>query len=135
LSYAKHFSTPHQINLPTALELGKMLDLVMFPKITIFTVEPKDIPDTTVREPAATSKSLSLISKGKVTTEAAVSPVDGTVVYIVRLMCNGTINPNYVLRAFEQVADGVIVSGCKYTDCHYIDSLVKYNVVFDKKVS
>lgn len=46
-------------------------------------------------------------------------------VYIVRLMCSGMINPEYVLRAFEKGADGVIVSGCKYTDCHYIDGPVK----------
>ena len=42
-SFAKHFSSPHQINLVTALELGKMLDLAMPQKITIFAVEAKDI--------------------------------------------------------------------------------------------
>ena len=42
-SFAKHFSSPHQVNLVTALELGKMLDLAMPQKITIFTVEAKDI--------------------------------------------------------------------------------------------
>jgi len=42
-SFAKHLSSPHQINLVTALELGKMLDLAMPPKITIFAVEAKDI--------------------------------------------------------------------------------------------
>ena len=42
-SSAKHFSSPHQINLVTALELGKMLDLAMPQKITIFAVEAKDI--------------------------------------------------------------------------------------------
>jgi len=42
-SFAKHFSSPHQINLVTALELGKMLDLAMPRKITIFAVEAKDI--------------------------------------------------------------------------------------------
>ncbi len=42
-SYAKHLSSPHQINLVTALELGKMLNLMMPQKITIFTVEAKDI--------------------------------------------------------------------------------------------
>jgi len=42
-SFAKHFSSPHQINLVTALELGKMLHLAMPQKITIFAVEAKDI--------------------------------------------------------------------------------------------
>jgi hydrogenase maturation protease len=42
-SPTKHFSSPHQINLVTALELGKMLNLAMPQKITIFTVEAKDI--------------------------------------------------------------------------------------------
>jgi F420-non-reducing hydrogenase iron-sulfur subunit len=53
-------------------------------------------------------------------------------VYIVRLMCSGMINPDYVLRAFEKGADGVIVSGCKYTDCHYIDGPVKCDAMFAK---
>jgi hydrogenase maturation protease len=42
-SSAKYLSSPHQINLATALELGKMLDLAMPQKITIFTVEAKDV--------------------------------------------------------------------------------------------
>ena len=42
-SFAKHLSSPHQINLVTALELGKMLNLAMPPTITIFAVEAKDI--------------------------------------------------------------------------------------------
>jgi hydrogenase maturation protease len=42
-SFTKHFSSPHQINLVTALELGKMLNLAMPQKITIFAVEAKDI--------------------------------------------------------------------------------------------
>jgi len=42
-SVTKHFISPHQINLVTALELGKMLDLAMPQKITVFAVEAKDI--------------------------------------------------------------------------------------------
>ncbi|GAI42656.1 unnamed protein product, partial [marine sediment metagenome] len=42
-SLTKHFSSPHQINLVTALELGKMLGLAMPQKITIFAVEARDI--------------------------------------------------------------------------------------------
>ena len=53
-------------------------------------------------------------------------------VYIVRVMCSGMISPEYVLRAFERGADGVIVAGCKYTDCHYIDGPVKCDAMFAK---
>jgi hydrogenase maturation protease len=42
-SLTKHFTSPHQINLLTALELGKMLDLAMPKQITIFAVEAKNI--------------------------------------------------------------------------------------------
>jgi hydrogenase maturation protease len=42
-SLTKHLSSPHQINLVTALELGKMLNLAMPQKITIFAVEAKDV--------------------------------------------------------------------------------------------
>jgi hydrogenase maturation protease len=42
-SLTKHFSSPHQINLATSLELGNALNLAMPEKITIFTVEAKDI--------------------------------------------------------------------------------------------
>jgi hydrogenase maturation protease len=40
---AKRLSSPHQINLVTALELGKMLNLAMPREVTVFAVEAKDI--------------------------------------------------------------------------------------------
>jgi hydrogenase maturation protease len=40
---AKYFPSPHQINLLTALELGKILNLAMPQEITIFAVEARDI--------------------------------------------------------------------------------------------
>ncbi len=42
-SLTKHLSSPHQINLVTALELGKMLNLAMPQEITILAVEAKDV--------------------------------------------------------------------------------------------
>ena len=39
---------------------------------------------------------------------------------IIRLMCTGRVDLAFVLRAFEQGADGVLVSGCHFGDCHYI---------------
>ena len=47
-SFAKRISSPHQINLVTALELGKLLRLTMPQEISIFAVEAKDI--TSFRE-------------------------------------------------------------------------------------
>jgi F420-non-reducing hydrogenase iron-sulfur subunit len=39
---------------------------------------------------------------------------------MIRVMCSGRIQPGFVLRAFERGADGVLVSGCHFGDCHYI---------------
>jgi F420-non-reducing hydrogenase iron-sulfur subunit len=39
---------------------------------------------------------------------------------IIRVMCSGRIQPGFVLRAFEQGADGVMISGCHLGDCHYV---------------
>jgi hydrogenase maturation protease len=43
LAFTKHLSSPHQINLATALELGKMLNLEMPQQVTVFAIEAKDI--------------------------------------------------------------------------------------------
>ncbi|MBL7211256.1 MAG: hydrogenase iron-sulfur subunit [Desulfobacteraceae bacterium] len=32
-------------------------------------------------------------------------------VRIIRVMCSGRINPNFILKAFEMGADGVLVAG------------------------
>jgi F420-non-reducing hydrogenase iron-sulfur subunit len=39
---------------------------------------------------------------------------------MIRVMCSGRIQPGFVFRAFERGADGVIVSGCHFGDCHYV---------------
>lgn len=38
---------------------------------------------------------------------------------IIRLPCSGRVNPLYVIKALEQGADGVLISGCHPGDCHY----------------
>ncbi len=38
---------------------------------------------------------------------------------LVRLMCSGRLDPTFVLRAFADGADGVMVTGCWPGDCHY----------------
>jgi F420-non-reducing hydrogenase iron-sulfur subunit len=38
---------------------------------------------------------------------------------LVRLMCSGRLDPAFVLKAFAEGADGVLVSGCWPGECHY----------------
>jgi coenzyme F420-reducing hydrogenase delta subunit len=38
---------------------------------------------------------------------------------IIKLPCTGRIDPLFVLKAFENGADAVLVSGCHPGDCHY----------------
>lgn len=38
---------------------------------------------------------------------------------MIRVMCSGTIDPLYILEAFQKGADGVFIGGCHPGDCHY----------------
>jgi F420-non-reducing hydrogenase iron-sulfur subunit len=40
-------------------------------------------------------------------------------VRVVRLMCSGRVDPQFVLDAFAHGADGVFIGGCHPGDCHY----------------
>jgi F420-non-reducing hydrogenase iron-sulfur subunit len=40
-------------------------------------------------------------------------------VRIIRVMCSGRVDPQFVLKAFSEGADGVLISGCHPGDCHY----------------
>lgn len=40
---------------------------------------------------------------------------------IIRVMCSSRVNPQFVLKAFQEGADGVLVSGCHPGDCHYLE--------------
>jgi F420-non-reducing hydrogenase iron-sulfur subunit len=45
---------------------------------------------------------------------------------IIRVMCSGRIDPAFVLEAFKDGADGVLVAGCHLpSDCHYISGNFK----------
>jgi len=45
---------------------------------------------------------------------------------IIRVMCSGRIDPSFVLEAFKDGADGVLVAGCHLpSDCHYISGNFK----------
>jgi coenzyme F420-reducing hydrogenase delta subunit len=39
---------------------------------------------------------------------------------IIRVPCSGRIDPLFIIKAFQEGADGVMVSGCHPGDCHYI---------------
>ncbi len=41
-------------------------------------------------------------------------------VKLVRLPCSGRVNPFYVVKALQEGADGVLVSGCHPGECHYL---------------
>jgi coenzyme F420-reducing hydrogenase delta subunit len=38
---------------------------------------------------------------------------------LIRVPCTGRIDPVFIIKAFENGADGVLVSGCHPGDCHY----------------
>ena len=38
---------------------------------------------------------------------------------VIRVMCSGRVDPQFVLDAFAQGADGVLIGGCHPGDCHY----------------
>jgi F420-non-reducing hydrogenase iron-sulfur subunit len=38
---------------------------------------------------------------------------------IIRVPCSGRVDPLFVVKAFQQGADGVLVAGCHLGDCHY----------------
>ncbi|MFQ5906031.1 MAG: hydrogenase iron-sulfur subunit [bacterium] len=41
---------------------------------------------------------------------------------IIRTMCSGRVTEEFILRAFRKGAPVVLVSGCHFADCHYIDA-------------
>ena len=40
-------------------------------------------------------------------------------VRVIRVMCSGRVDPTFVLSAFQEGADGVLICGCHPGDCHY----------------
>jgi F420-non-reducing hydrogenase iron-sulfur subunit len=46
-------------------------------------------------------------------------------VRLVRLMCSGRLDPTFVLKAFADGADGVLITGCHPGECHYIEQNYK----------
>src|SRR5512146_3335065 len=46
-------------------------------------------------------------------------------VRVVRLMCSGRVDPQFVLAALAGGADGVLIGGCHPGDCHYVEGNYK----------
>jgi F420-non-reducing hydrogenase iron-sulfur subunit len=51
----------------------------------------------------------------------------------IRVMCSGRVEPTFVLKAFREGADGVLICGCHPGDCHYHEGnykcLRRYNLL------
>jgi len=52
---------------------------------------------------------------------------------VVRVMCSGRVDPQFILEAFKEGADGVMILGCHPGDCHYkegnLQTLKRYYVL------
>ena len=44
---------------------------------------------------------------------------------LIRLMCSGRVDPTFIIKAFADGADGVMVAGCHPGDCHYVEQNYK----------
>jgi len=40
---------------------------------------------------------------------------------ILRVPCSGRVDPLFIVKAFREGADGVLISGCHPGDCHYAE--------------
>ena len=46
-------------------------------------------------------------------------------VRVIRVMCSGRVDPTFIMKAFNEGADGVLVAGCHFGDCHYSEGNYK----------
>jgi len=46
-------------------------------------------------------------------------------VKVIRIMCSGRVDPQFILQAFSSGADGVLIGGCHPGDCHYSEGNYK----------
>ncbi len=46
-------------------------------------------------------------------------------VKLIRVMCSGRVDPQFVMDAFRKGADGVMILGCHPGDCHYRSGNIK----------
>jgi F420-non-reducing hydrogenase iron-sulfur subunit len=43
----------------------------------------------------------------------------------IRVMCSGRVEPDLVLKALREGADGVLIAGCHPGECHYMEGNLK----------
>jgi len=46
-------------------------------------------------------------------------------VKLIRVMCSGRVDPQFIMQAYRNGADGVMVLGCHPGDCHYRNGNIK----------
>ncbi len=46
-------------------------------------------------------------------------------VRVIRLMCSGRVDPQFILDALARGVDGVLIGGCHVGDCHYVEGNLK----------
>jgi F420-non-reducing hydrogenase iron-sulfur subunit len=46
-------------------------------------------------------------------------------VRVIRLMCSGRVDPQFIVEALAEGADGVLIGGCHPGDCHYVEGNYK----------
>jgi len=83
---------------------------------------PKSIEESISQAKAAASRATIILVKDSITAEGIVCI--SRIQYppnlrMIRVMCSGTIDPLYILEAFQKCADGVFIGGCHPGDCHY----------------
>ena len=44
---------------------------------------------------------------------------------VIRLMCSGRVDPQFIVDALAEGADGVLIGGCHPGDCHYVEGNYK----------
>jgi len=44
---------------------------------------------------------------------------------VIRVMCSGRVDPQFVIKALRQGADGVLIAGCHPGECHYVEGNIK----------
>jgi F420-non-reducing hydrogenase iron-sulfur subunit len=40
---------------------------------------------------------------------------------VIRVMCSGRVDPIFIIKAFLEKIDGIMVLGCHFGDCHYLN--------------
>jgi F420-non-reducing hydrogenase iron-sulfur subunit len=46
-------------------------------------------------------------------------------VRVIRVMCSGRVDPQFIVEALVKGADGVLIGGCHPGDCHYVEGNYK----------